>query len=354
MAQEIKLIERIPKSEESPSGYRYIEPNSLNKPTIIVLAGGETCDSKEANGGAKVVQMLLTGNKNKFPQHSQIISAQYPDNYNIQYRTRTLELMRNNHNYYDAKVRQLFEQNFLPLLAKDIEIDGDEVKANKLPLLQIKKNLRNINIFAYSYGGVVAEQIGNAMRDYMNKIGYDAEEIKQTMEQISLLTLGSVGNIDNTDNKFTTLHIVNEGDDIIAERSPRNIKIADKLLGAARSGHSKIDDSDRQIVLLQENDMLLEVVKEKGKDKAYLTSVYGFKHDLKSYVNFAFEQNPMQATASKAQIYLAKSLNNSVINSKRENFIELPDAKDIMSNNPFQTRLMVNKFNQAIDNSKNH
>jgi hypothetical protein len=89
---EIKLVRRLPKTEASPLGYEYVEgKNIFDKPTVLIFSGGETNSSKSANHAAKMSQMLLTGDKTKFPRDIQFVSTEYPKSYNKSKRNAVLD-----------------------------------------------------------------------------------------------------------------------------------------------------------------------------------------------------------------------------------------------------------------------
>ncbi|MEI6730126.1 MAG: hypothetical protein WCL30_02610, partial [Pseudomonadota bacterium] len=203
----------------------------------------------------------------------------------------------------------------------------------------------NLNIVAHSYGGIIAEQIGNSMRSKMAELDYSTQEIDSAMSQVSLLTMGSVGNIANTQNNFTKFHILNEDDDLVK----KNIQFADKILGDARNGIVAIDDKKRQVLALQVQEEVLKVYEQ----KAYLFDTYAVEHGLSAHMNFSYDFEKDSAQASLPALFLTRVMNHSVRNYKRDGFVELPDVRGIMSRETFQTRLLEEKFNAVIQSNRN-
>lgn len=351
---EIKLVKRIPKSDESPLGCEYVtDKNVFDRPTVLVLSGGETNSSKTANYAAKMSQMLLTGDKTKFPKDIQFISTEYPKSYDKDKRNVVLSSLTKNDNFCTPEVEEIFKKFFLPLLADNIRIADDNVEMDKLGLEEIKRRFRNLNIVAYSHGGAIAEQLGDTIRYYMQKIGYNEEETKQAMQEISLLTIGNVADIERNKNHFTALHIINERDNIVAERG-NNLDKAERYVGS--KGTTDLDEEGRKILAFQITDNLLEVAEDNGSDVAYEFSTHERKHALDSHVNFSYKENSgvMEAVPSYASRFLAASVNNSVNNQKKHgDFMELPTAQILLAKTPFQTRLLKKKFDRAIESTHN-
>ena len=345
MSEEIRLIRRVPKDDQHIHSYEDVNASALGRPTILIFGGNSAVTPKKANGYAKIAQMLVTGNKKEYPDNVQIVSAQYTENYKSDCRIILRKSGKNPHDYCSKEVKHLFEEQFMPLLSDNT--------GTKLPLDKVKRNLRNINIITHSYGGFIALQIGNAMRNYMNKINYAEEEIIQAMQQISLLTLGNVADIENTKNQFTVLHIFNNDDPKVSKNSD-NLKIVNQL--ANNNELASIDGTNRQMVFLRDNNAVGFIKKDKKKNIDVVSRLpirSEITHKIYSHTNYAFSESSgkISLVASETGKYLNSSVNNSVENSKSQDFIELPTVKELLERNHHQATMLEKRFNNALDNS---
>jgi len=344
MSEKFELLRRVSKDEVA-SGYQMVEKFAIDKPTILVIGGANDLrklnkvPSKDSNGYAKAVQMLITGDPTKFPKDVQLFSLVYPKSYWADCKEKDKIKYTGNNDIIIDELQDFSARHLLPLLEGNL--------GERLPINTLNKRLRNLNIVTHSYGGIIAEQIGNSLRNKMSELGYGDEEINSAMSQVSLLTMGNVANIANTKNNFSKFHILNEGDYLVED----NLRFADQLLGDARTGITSIDKKTRQVIALQEQETLLEIIDK----KAYLLDTYAIEHDLSSHLNFSYDEQEGIAQASLAARFLTRAINNSVTNYKRDaaedGFIELPNVRGIMSKDTFQTRLLEKQFNNVIEKS---
>jgi len=210
---------------------------------------------------------------------------------------------------------------------------------NKLPIETVKSNLRNINIVSYSYGGSIAVQLSNAMRASMEKLQYSGQEISQAMQQISLLTLGSVGNIANQKNQFTTLNILNPGDEMVAKHS-KNLKTA-QAIDLETNIPTPISGDQRQMIILQQVDAIRLKLSSAGLSETSEPD----PHKPINYVNFLQGEEGI-AVASPAAIYAANSLIHSVA-SLQSGFTPLPTVAQMLNEIPPPVEELAKKFNTA-------
>ena len=346
---EIILGRRVEKSDNNPKGYT-TSNISFDKPTILVLGGvlEKTTKNEHPCGYGKVVQMLLTGDQINFPNDAQIICTQYPDHYyDIHFRTTHLDNMNSNFSFFSEEVRQIVCKQFFPL----IENDGV-----KIPVEQLKRNLRNVNIISHSYGGAVAEQIGNALRKRLYELDYSKDEIVQAMQQVSLLTLGNVNNIEKSDinntlstPNFTTLHVFNENDKNVENRSDN----LDTLINDYDYGFKYIDERNRQGLFLQPEINTLGLNTTNNLDKVVIKE-FKDKHSIGSYVNYHLvigDENVPEdiIIPSIAAKFLGNVVNNSVTNYKNpEDFVELPNVRELFRETPYQAQQLLRRFNSAL------
>lgn len=324
MTKAIKLICRVPKTQENLHGYEDITEFVLSKPTVIMFGGDDTEESQAANGYAKVVQMLLTGNKEKFPRNLQLLSAYYENHNSDSSYLAYLMSDRKDHYLHDESINQLFNQQFLPLISS--------INSSKLAIEQVKKNFRNVNIVTHSYGGFIAEQLGNMINYRMNEMGYSEEEVNSAMKQISLLTLGNIVKLENTNNKFTTLHVLNQNDIVVNQY----VKEQDK------KPNGNHNDSSNYHKVLQTGQALWI-----NEHYGLIAPVFSIKnHEVETLVNFSVGEDG-EIKATQAAGFLSKVVNNSDINSRSEKLVELPDVTKIFNKSSYQIRVLERKFKQV-------
>jgi hypothetical protein len=108
----------------------------------------------------------------------------------------------------------------MPLVAKDFRLNGDGAMAGTpLPAEEAKKNLRNITLFGYSAGTIVAQECFNASMTMMQKIGYTADQARDVLHEVALVSAGNVSRPSKENDRFTTLYLVASNDKIIRAKN---------------------------------------------------------------------------------------------------------------------------------------
>lgn len=108
----------------------------------------------------------------------------------------------------------------MPLVAKDFRLNGDgDIAGTPLPAEEAKKNLRNITLFGYSAGTIVAQECFNASMKMMQKIGYTAEQARDVLHEVALVSAGNVSRPSKENDRFTTLYLVASNDKIIRAKN---------------------------------------------------------------------------------------------------------------------------------------
>jgi len=103
----------------------------------------------------------------------------------------------------------------MPLVAKDWKRDDNgNVSGTPLPMDEIRKNLKNVTLFGYSAGTVVAQETFNATRQYMKKIGFSEKDVREAANQIVLVSVGSISRTAKETNRYSTLYVVATNDRI--------------------------------------------------------------------------------------------------------------------------------------------
>lgn len=108
----------------------------------------------------------------------------------------------------------------MPLVAKDFGLDGNgQMTGTPLPAEEAKKNLRNITLFGYSAGTIVAQECFNASMQMMQKIGYSADQARDVLQEVALVSTGNVSRPTKEKDRFTTLYLVASNDRIIRAKN---------------------------------------------------------------------------------------------------------------------------------------
>jgi len=350
MSEKFELLRRVSKDEVA-SGYQIVKKFAIDKPTILVI-GAAPVDienvqksdfedsEKYSNAYAKLAQMLLTGSRKKFPNGVQILSMVYHPQYLQENFFKDWVKYDQDNRYICNEVDNLFKRHIMPLLCDDV--------GKKLPLETVKKKFRNLNIVSHSYGGIISEQLGNAIRKKMTELDYTAQEIDSAMSQISLLSMGNVADISNSNNKFTKLHIINENDsDVItlSDNMPQIDDINDNTINKLTA----FTPDNRNLRIIQSREEILQV--RQGKAKTFSTQ--NAEHGLPAYMNFSYDKKTESSKASVASVFLARVIDNSLINYFRQDLIELQPVDQIMSKKSFRNTRLEEQFNQALTKGLN-
>lgn len=228
----ISLGRRQEKGDSNQYGYINVTDTFvLSRPTLLCLSGDRTKSSEGANGFAKLGQTLL-GRAQVYSTDVQILGAIYP-----KLKTTYKKLIEgynqkakagNSQNYtdfsYDLAVKQFF-----PLVSNSRNTIDGRIEYEKISTIQAMRNCRNINVLAYSYGGVVINEIGDALSEFMENIGYTKDEIKKISQQVLVLTGGNVANVGTSKAGFTQIHLFNMNDTGVQKRC-QNIDIVKDML----------------------------------------------------------------------------------------------------------------------------
>lgn len=157
---------RVPKSEQVKTGYQRVEVGDIprDEPILLALSGNGAVSERHANGMAREVYNLL-GIKPK---------DDYISVYSISYGAKP---GKNTGNMLPEEVEELATNIFLPRVMNE--------SGERLSLVQLCKNLRQINVVSYCFG----QEILNDMVDYtinfmLYNLGYHESEIEASMRQV--------------------------------------------------------------------------------------------------------------------------------------------------------------------------
>lgn len=101
----------------------------------------------------------------------------------------------------------------MPLLAKDFAVDAKgNISGAPLPAAEAKEKLKNVTLFGYSAGSVVAQEIFNATLKMMKTVGYNEQNARQLLNEVVLISVGTVSRPSKETNRFTTVYLAATND----------------------------------------------------------------------------------------------------------------------------------------------
>ncbi len=164
MAVEMFFGHRVPKTSENNVGWERVELTDIDtkKPVLLCFGGNNTVIDRYANFMAKTAERLL----NLTPEDN------YLDIYSISY--------NHDENTDIAKmpsldIKTINKHLFLPLVVRQ----GERISTN-----QAIKNMRNVNLFSFSYGSKFVYNLIDDLSKTMDIYGYSQEETQKILGQI--------------------------------------------------------------------------------------------------------------------------------------------------------------------------
>ncbi len=197
----IRIIKRVPRSDAYPHGAQTISRIPLTRPSLLLLGGGATVRSRDANYYASLIQEILYTNNvrdfdlysahynfgdripgldraNVFRQMGYTIKLSYypPDNDRLELK---LARMCANEPIPHTAIRT-FNIFIRPrLITRDNRLRDMDT---------ILKYMRRLRIWTHSHGGAVIHYMGNYMRQEMSAMGFTKYEIDLVCK--NLLVIG--------------------------------------------------------------------------------------------------------------------------------------------------------------------
>ena len=109
----------------------------------------------------------------------------------------------------------LAENVIMPLVSEEFKRMPDGTCLGRpLPADEAAKRLRNLTLFGYSAGTIVAQETFNASLKLMKKIGYDEKDARKLMKEIVLVAVGCISRPTKELDRYTTVTLVASNDRI--------------------------------------------------------------------------------------------------------------------------------------------
>jgi hypothetical protein len=188
-----------------------LETLQITEPTIVYLSGFLTNNNRPnyVAGSIKSVQELLSG-RPELPNVPMVYGWSHTGLRNLfnlaAYNTNPSS--RSSDAGYDIGSGVL-----MPLVAKDFSRSKDgTVSGTPLSLEEAKKNLKNVTLFGYSAGAIVAQETYNATLKMMKGVGYDDKDARAVLSEVVLVAAGVFSRYTKEHNRFTTVYLVATND----------------------------------------------------------------------------------------------------------------------------------------------
>ncbi len=108
----------------------------------------------------------------------------------------------------------------LPMVAADFKRDEKgNVTGTPLPLSEARQNLKNLTLFGYSAGSIVAQETFNATLKMMKKIGFDEKDARAVLKEVKLIAVGNISRPSKEVDRFTTITLVASNDRIMRAKN---------------------------------------------------------------------------------------------------------------------------------------
>lgn len=277
-----KLYEAVPKSKENLYGQKEIEESEnpfLNNPCLLCISAGGIGSDKNVFGttkkGMEMARMRVRGHKNAgfrlkdFPV--KFLSMKL-SNKGEEKKVATEE----------ERIDMFVNQYLMPLVSKS---------GKKIDCIQAQKNMRNVNMMSYCNGTALIQDIEKTLLNRMKSLGYTNEECEKIQSQMCMFPIATY--VLSGQQKSTCVSFRDINDDEV---------------------NHNISEEEQKRVL--EAEIGEEVIEHSKNEIEYLFDGDG-EHELEKYIHAG---KAMSACLSSA---LSKALENSILNSQRENFVPI-------------------------------
>lgn len=290
---------------------------SYDKPTVVFFSGFSTITKwKGFIGGAlKSTEKMLGLNKQE-ANKIQIITGSYKG---LSQFFNLLAYNRFPNNYCSSAGKKAARDIILPRVAQNIVLKKNNhfKSAEKLPLDEAKERLRNLTLVGYSMGTVITQEMYNASKQFMRKIGYTREETQELLSEVVLLSMGTMSRPTKEKNRFKTIFMVASNDDVVRKRAHIHLRVKEHLARQAKKFLKITPWSNTGLYISAPvKPRLIEtVIDENGQEqKKHIPMLYpkwtGFNshHELPHYITNNDEDNDFSKIVS---VTLANAINRN-------------------------------------------
>ncbi len=347
----------IDRYERELFGYR---TNSYNKSEV----------TRHVNGFLKIVERILGGDDAITKNGIKLICSCYRDTAD---NTITSDFMRkynsglnnitelkNDPNFFSGEAAEDAYKAIIPLISKNnkISFGSSEVyslKGESFTTEEINKNLSQVNLLSFSYGSVHAAMVNNALKKFMTDLGFQDQQIREALGNISLLSIaGPILNGGKDTLYFKSVLFEGKNDKVIAGNVP---KYSDTINNKKETPYiEKVSDNVLRVILTNPSDIEYFTYKQ-AKETAGISDTLNH-HRLRFYTSYRSTVDGQSGPNNVHAVMLQNVLNNMVMNRELENITDLLKYSDTFASpktNSYQTiRRLNDKFIQnLINNSEN-
>lgn len=109
----------------------------------------------------------------------------------------------------------LAQHVIMPLVCDNFQRMKDgSCLGQKIPMEEAAKRLRNLTLFGYSAGTIVAQETFNASLKMMKAVGYDEKDARKLMKEVVLVATGCISRPTKETDRYTTITMVASNDRI--------------------------------------------------------------------------------------------------------------------------------------------
>lgn len=176
---------------------------NINRPTVIFLTGFLTLDKSKGSiaGAIKRLEDMLGQKPGTAEEGPQLYAWSHKGLGNL-FNMLAYNFMPRS--FASKRVTRFAKGVFKPLIT---DADGAPID-----LEQAKKNLRNVTLFGYSAGTIVAQEMHNAAFKLAKDCGYTTSETKELMHEVALISVGNMSRPTMERDRFTTLYLTGTND----------------------------------------------------------------------------------------------------------------------------------------------
>ena len=216
-----KLWQRTANSDTNTQELSAVDLDTMRiqRPTVVFLSGFSTLDREKGYiaGAIKRIEEMLgfEGQQNKPVDiyawsHKSFKNLFNMIGYNLRPKT-----------FASKAAKTLATKVLMPLVSEGLTLDdkGNVTGGTPLPLETARKNLKNITLFGYSAGTVLAQETYNATLKFMQSAGYKEKDAKNLLHEVVLISAGNMSRPTKEKNRFTTLYLAATNDKLIRAKN---------------------------------------------------------------------------------------------------------------------------------------
>ncbi len=175
---------------------------AISSPTVVFISGRETTDKNKTEISKSILFIKkLLQDQPEITTMPQVYSWSH---------SRQLSRIFNMAAYhyfpqhsYRPSAKKLAQGIIMPLVSAG---------GKPLDYAEAQEKLRNLTLFGYSAGSVFAQEVFNASLKMMQDIGYTPDDARALLQEVALITIGTISRPTHEQDRFTTISLANSDD----------------------------------------------------------------------------------------------------------------------------------------------